>query len=147
MVAGTCRQPATVAEGRARVDVRHVRNLASVATLQRTVTEQDTATALGSGDVAVLATPRVLAWLEAATVAEAADQVGEGETSVGTRVELEHLLATTVGATVTLVAELVHRDGRLLRFAVAAHDSDDRLVASGTITRVVVDRGRFLSRR
>ena len=50
----------------------------------------DTATALGSGDVAVLATPRLLAWLEAATVAAAADVVGPGETSVGTRVELEH---------------------------------------------------------
>jgi predicted thioesterase len=73
--------------------------------------------------------------------------VGVGETSVGTRIELEHLAATTVGATVVLTADLAHRDGRLLRFTVAAHDADERLLASGTITRVVVDRERFLSRR
>ena len=109
------------------------------------VSEADTAVALGSGDVPVLATPRLLAWLEAATVAAAADVVGPGETSVGTRVELEHLAATAVGVTVHVVADVAHRDGRLLRFTVAAHDGDDRLLASGTVTRVVVDRARFLS--
>jgi predicted thioesterase len=110
------------------------------------VSERDTALALGSGDVEVLATPRLLAWLEAATVAAAAGLVGTDETTVGTRVELEHLAATGVGTRVTVTADLAHRDGRLLRFVVGAHDPEDRLLASGTVTRVVVDRERFLSR-
>jgi predicted thioesterase len=116
-----------------------------VAELTFVVSERDTAVALGSGDVEVLATPRLLAWLEAATVSAAAALVGPEETSVGTRVEMEHLAACRVGTRVTVTADLAHRDGRLLRFAVGAHDGDERLLASGTVTRVVVDRARFLS--
>jgi len=112
------------------------------------VTEADTAVALGSGDVPVLATPRLLAWLEAATcaAAAAAGAIGPGRTSVGTRVSVEHLLATGVGGRVDVRAELVHADGRLLRFEVAATDDAGRVVATGQVTRVVVDRERFLER-
>ena len=112
------------------------------------VTAADTAVALGSGDVPVLATPRLLAWLEAATCAAAsgAGAVGAGRTSVGTRIAVEHLLATPVGGHLDVTAGLVHADGRLLRFAVAATDGGGRLVATGEITRVVVDRDRFLAR-
>ncbi|MGA0092648.1 MAG: thioesterase family protein, partial [Candidatus Nanopelagicales bacterium] len=63
------------------------------------VSAADTATALGSGDVPVLATPRLIAWLEAATV-DACPPLGSDETSVGTRVEVEHLAASPVGASV-----------------------------------------------
>jgi len=106
------------------------------------VTEQDTALALGSGDVPVLGTPRMVAWCEAVTLRESA-----GETSVGTRVTLEHLAASPVGALVRVEARLVHRDGRLLRFEVHATDADtDRVLAHGEISRVVVDKGRFVSR-
>jgi predicted thioesterase len=113
-----------------------------------TVTDGDTAAALGSGDVPVLATPRLLAWLEAATCAAAAASgaTGAERTSVGTRVSVEHLRATPVGGRVEVGAELAHGDGRLLRFAVTAADAAGRLVATGEITRVVVDRARFLAR-
>jgi predicted thioesterase len=117
-----------------------------MARLEFVVGEQDTASALGSGDVAVLATPRLLAWLEAATVAAAQPWVEPGQTSVGTRMEIEHLAPTAVGSVVSVSGDLAHRDGRLLRFAVAAQDASGRLVAGGTITRVVVDRERFLGR-
>jgi fluoroacetyl-CoA thioesterase len=117
-----------------------------VAELQFVVTEQDTAPALGSGDVPVLATPRLLAWLEAATVAAAVPLLEPGQTSVGTRVDLQHLVATAVGASVIVTADVAQRDGRLVRFTVAAQDASGRLVASGTITRVAVDRDRFLAR-
>ena len=92
--------------------------------------EPDTAVALGSGDVEVLATPRLLAWMEAATVEATADVLRPGETSVGTRVELDHQAASPVGSRVTVTAELGHRDGRLLRFSVGAHDASGR--PSGT---------------
>lgn len=112
------------------------------------VTSDDTALALGSGDVTVLATPRLIAWLEAATV-DACPELAADETSVGTRVDIEHLLASPLGARVDVSAELVHRDGRLLRFAVTAHhDVGDGLilVAQGQVTRVVVRREPFLAR-
>lgn len=114
--------------------------------LERVVTSSDTATALGSGDVAVLATPRLLAWIEAATVAAVAGRLGAGATSVGSRIELEHRAASAVGTTVTITAELVSVDGRRLRFSVKAHDAEDHTLATGEVTRVVLDRERFLAR-
>lgn len=112
------------------------------------VTPVDTAVALGSGDVPVLATPRLIAWLESATV-QACPDLSADETSVGTRVDIEHLVATPLGARVDATAELVHRDGRLLRFAVAAqHDVGEGpvLIAQGHVTRIVVRREPFLAR-
>jgi predicted thioesterase len=114
------------------------------ATVTHVVGDDDTAAALGSGDLPVLATPRVLAWLEEATCA--ALDLEAHRTSVGTRVEVEHVAASPVGATVTATADLVHEDGRLLRFRVAAHDGHGTLVAHGEVRRVVVDRERFLAR-
>ena len=115
--------------------------------LRFTVTDDDTAAALGSGSLPVLATPRLLAWCEAATCTAIEDQLREGETSVGTRVSLEHLAASPVGAEVEVTASPAYVDGRLHRFTVAArHAGEGKLVASGEITRVVVDAERFLSR-
>lgn len=117
------------------------------AALVHTVTDDDTARSVGSGDVDLLATPRLLALAEAATVAalnEAA--LPPDQTSVGTRVELEHLRPTPVGETVTVTAQLVHVDSRLLRFEVIATDDGDRVVGRVQVTRVVVDRADFLAR-
>jgi predicted thioesterase len=61
-------------------------------------------------------------------------------------VAVEHLLATPVGGRVEAVAEVTHVDGRLLRFAVSATDGAGRLIADGEVTRVIVDRERFLAR-
>jgi predicted thioesterase len=116
------------------------------ASVSLTVTDADTALALGSGDVPVLATPRLLALAEAATVAAVAGRLGDGRTSVGTRVQLEHLRASAVGAEVTVRARLAHVDGRLLRFEVTAEDTAGQLAGHGEVTRVVVDRDRFLAR-
>jgi predicted thioesterase len=116
------------------------------ATLTFQVTDDDTAAALGSGDLAVLATPRLLAWCEAATCAAVADEVAAERTSVGTRVQLEHLGASAVGAVLRVTAVLVHVDGRLLRFEVVAEHDDGSVAGRGEVTRVVVDRDRFWAR-
>jgi fluoroacetyl-CoA thioesterase len=112
---------------------------------EHVVSPDDTAIALGSGDVPVLATPRLLAWLEAVTVDAIAAALPAGGTSVGSRVEIEHSAASPIGTPVTVHAAVSHVDGRLVRFEVAAEMADGRLAASGTITRVVVDRARWLA--
>ena len=124
---------------------------ATTFTTTYTVTDDDTAAAVGSGSLPVLGTPRLLAWCEAATCAAIEDSLAEGATSVGTRIQLEHLAASPVGAVVEVSATTVHVDGRLHRFAVAARHAggtakDTKVVASGEVTRVVVDCERFLSR-
>ena len=115
------------------------------ATLERTVGDDDTAAAVGSGSLQVLATPRLLAWCEATTCEAIAPALETGQTSVGTRVSLEHVAPSAVGATVQLTASVVHVDGRLVRFSVAAREAG-KLVGSGEVTRVVVDAERFMSR-
>lgn len=112
------------------------------ATVTLLVSVADTAVALGSGSVEVLATPRAVALVEQASCAAVDPVLGRDVTTVGTRVELDHLRATPVGITVTAEAELIEIDGRRLMFTVSV--SDDRgVVASGVVHRVLVDRERF----
>jgi predicted thioesterase len=110
-----------------------------------TVGEEDTARAVGSGALQVLATPRLLAWCEGATCAAIAAALADGRTSVGTRITLEHLAPSAVGAQVEVTATTTHVDGRLVRFSVAARQAG-RLVGTGEVTRVVVDADRFMAR-
>ena len=114
------------------------------ARVEMVVTAADTAEALGSGDVPVLATPRLVALAEAATVRATAGRLPAGSTTVGTRVELEHLAASGSGATVVAEAELSTVDGRRLGFAVTVTDGD-RVVARGRVERAIVDRARFMA--
>ena len=120
------------------------------ATLRFTVTDKDTAAAVGSGSLPVLGTPRLLAWCEAATCAAIDPTLAEGETSVGTRVELEHVAASAVGQEVEVTATSSYVDGRLHRFSVMARNVGGRaggkVIGTGEVTRVVVDADRFLSR-
>jgi predicted thioesterase len=117
-----------------------------MAELTFTVTDDDTATALGSGSLPVLGTPRLLAWCEAATCAVVAASLTDGQTSVGMRVQLEHQAASAVGTEVRVTATETYRDDRLVRFSVAARHTDGKVVGTGEITRVVVDGQRFLER-
>jgi predicted thioesterase len=112
------------------------------ASVSATVIETDTARALGSGDVDVLGTPRVLALAEAATVRAAASSLAPGQTTVGTHVELDHLAPSPVGATVRAEARLVDRTARRLTFEVRV-TQDGRPVATGRVIRAIVDRDRF----
>lgn len=109
------------------------------------VTDSDTAQAVGSGDVPVLGTPRVLALAEAATIAATAARMPTGTTSVGVRVELDHKAPTPVGRTVTAHARLSEVDGRRLRFDITVTDGSVT-VAEGRVDRVLVDRHRFVER-
>ena len=114
------------------------------ASVSLTVADGDTAPAARSGDVPVLATPRLLALCEEATVAAAAPGLEGGETTVGSRVELQHFAPSPPGAVVEAIAVLTQVEGSRLMFSVTARQGGT-VVGRGTITRVVVDRARFLA--
>lgn len=116
------------------------------ASITEPVTAVDTAEAVGTGDLPVLSTSRLLAWAEEATCAAINPELSGEATSVGSRIELQHLAPSPVGEVVTVTATVQHVDGRLVRFDVIAAHGDERVVASGTVTRVVVDGRRFLRR-
>ena len=117
------------------------------AKVRLTVGDADTAQALGSGDVPVLGTPRVVALAEAATVLATARALESGDTTVGVRVELDHRAPTPVGHQVVAEAVLTSVTGRRLVFEVTVRDEDDDLVvADGRVERIVVDRGRFVAK-
>ena len=115
--------------------------------MRHEVTDADTAAALGSGDVPVLATPRLIAWMEAATVRSAAPFLRAGETTVGTGVRVDHRRASPVGGSLEITA--IRQDdasaGRRLTFVVTAVDASGHVVATGEIDRAVVDRASFLA--
>jgi predicted thioesterase len=115
------------------------------AAVELVVTADDTALALRTGDVPVLATPRVVTLAEEATVLAINGQLAEGSTSVGYRVQLDHLAPTAVGGRVRAEATLESIEGRRITFRVSVSDGHG-LVAAGRITRVIVERARFLEK-
>ena len=108
------------------------------------VTQSDTAAAVGSGTVAVLGTPVVVAWLEAATLQVV--EMPAGGLSLGVHIDVAHVAASAVGETITAQATLREVDGLRMTFAVEARNEAGAQVAHGTIARVAVDRERFLGR-
>jgi predicted thioesterase len=115
------------------------------ATIELTVADNDTAVALGSGSVPVLGTPRVLALCEEAACLAVEPALGPDQTTVGMRVQLNHLAPIAVGSTVRAEVTLERVEGRRLVFTVSVSDACG-LVAAGRITRVVVSRHEFLDK-
>lgn len=109
------------------------------------VGDGDTAIAHRSGSVPVLATPCLIALCERAAIAAVADRLPAGLTTVGMRVQVDHLQPTAVGHEVSAEAVLKHVEGRRLTFAVSVDDNRG-LVAAGKVTRVIVDVERFMDK-
>jgi predicted thioesterase len=133
------------------------------ASVTLTVTSTDTAIAAGSGDLPVLATPRMLALMEEAACAALAGALSAGVTSVGIHADVRHLAPTAVGRTVTATATVASIDGLRITFDVRATEtratdseaatgrerSESAVpveIGRGTHVRAVVDRESFLSR-
>ena len=108
------------------------------ASVSMQVTNDDTACAFHSGDVEVLATPRVVALAEEASI--------KAITTVGYRVQFDHLAPVAPGGTVQAEATLEAVEGKRLTFRVSVTDTHGGLVAAGRITRVSVERARFLEK-
>ena len=109
------------------------------------VTDDVTAVKIGSGDMAVLATPAMMALMENAAMLAVADVLPEGCTTVGGHIASSHLKPSKVGDTVAATAEVVKVDGKKIEFKVSSY-SGDVLIGEGSHLRFVVDRERFLSK-
>lgn len=109
------------------------------------VTDAVAATAMGSGDMPVLATPSMMALMENAAMLAVKDELPDGSTTVGGHIESSHLKPTKVGDTVKAVAEVTKVDGKKIFFHVAAY-CGDTLLGEGEHLRFIVDREKFLSR-
>ena len=117
--------------------------LTGEATVQ--VAPELTARHLGSGTVSVFATPEMVRLMERAAVNALKPRLDPGQQSVGTMVNVKHLAATPLGATVTARAELTAVDGRRLTFKVSAHDGTD-LIGEGMHERALIDLTKFEAR-
>ncbi len=113
---------------------------------EHTVTQEDTAAELHSGDLPVLATPRLINWLERAAFAVAKGSIEPGQTTVGTLVKVEHVKGAPVGTVVTCCSSKPISDGRRLIFHVTATDERGDDIAVGEIQRRVIDPDRFMAR-
>ena len=109
------------------------------------VTAANTAKTMGSGTLEVFATPALVALAEKTCWLSVADALGEGNGSVGTKLELEHTAPTPVGMTVRCESELVAVEGRRLVFRVTLCD-DAGPVGGGTHERFVINDAKFTAK-
>ena len=109
------------------------------------VTAANTAKTMGSGTLDVFATPALVALAEKTCWMSVADALGEGNGSVGTKLELEHTAPTPVGMTVTCESELVAVEGRKLTIKVTLHDEKGP-VGGGTHERFVINNAKFAAK-
>ncbi len=115
------------------------------ATVNITVTEKETARAVGSGSAEVFATPMMVALMERAACEVLSDVLEDSETSVGTHISVSHNAATVIGSNVTATATITSIEGRKIEFSVSANDSAGE-IGCGTHTRVVLDEEKFMAK-
>jgi predicted thioesterase len=111
-------------------------------TAEMVVAPEHTAPRVGSGRIAVLATPVMINLIEAAALNAVEHLLPEGHQSLGIRLDVRHFAATPVGLTVTATAEVVRVEGRTITFRVEARDEVEP-IGDGAHERVVVNVGRF----
>jgi predicted thioesterase len=110
------------------------------------VNSTNTAVAAQSGTLQVFGTPFMIALMEKATCVAIADHLEDGETTVGTNVEISHVKASRVGAVITATATLDDIDGRKLTFSVVAREEDGAKIGEGKIERFVVLSDKFMKK-
>ena len=110
-----------------------------------TVTAENTAAAMGSGDLPVFATPAMIALMEHAAMDAVAGSLPAGSTTVGSEMNATHLKPSGLGAEITATAVLTAVEGRKLTFNVGARDAQG-MIGEGTHVRYIVDRETFMSK-
>ena len=114
-------------------------------TARTVVTTENTAKAIGSGNLEVFATPMMVALMEEAACNCIADVLSTEQSSVGTAISVAHTAPSRIGATITATAVLEEADGRKVVFTVTACD-DTGEIGTGTHTRFIVDAQRFMQK-
>jgi len=112
---------------------------------QLVVEHKDTAAVYGSGALEVFATPAMIALMEKTCLTAVCDKIGEGNTTVGIAVNIKHLKASPVGATIRCDAELTEVDRRRLVFEVKCYEGEN-LIGKGVHERFVVDSEKFMGK-
>ncbi len=115
------------------------------ATVRTTVVEENTARTMGSGDLAVFATPAMVALMEHAAMTAVAAALPEGSTTVGSEMNCSHIKPSKLGAVITATAVLTAIEGRKLTFTVGASD-EQGIIGEGVHIRFIVDRERFMAK-
>ncbi len=110
-----------------------------------TVSEQNTAATMGSGDLPVFATPAMVALMEHAAMTAVAAHLPEGSTTVGAEMNVTHIKPSALGAAISATAVLTAVEGRKLTFNVGARDAEG-VIGEGVHIRYVVDRERFMAK-
>ena len=114
-------------------------------TQEELVTEQNIASALGSGGLAVYATPCMITLMEYCAMESVKPYLPQGSSTVGTRLDVKHLAATPIGMRVRCETELIEVDRRRLVFLCRAYD-DAGLIGEGTQERFIVDNAKFMEK-
>ena len=112
---------------------------------QTVVEREDTAQEVGSGSLLVYATPCMVALMEGAACEAIAQALAEGQTTVGTALNIEHISATPVGLEVRAEATVTSVDGKVISFEVHAFDEAGE-IGRGSHTRVVFNSQKFLDK-
>jgi predicted thioesterase len=115
------------------------------AELTATVTGENTASAWGSGNLPVFATPAMIALMEGASAAAVQGALPPGCSTVGIELKVKHLSATPLGMEVRARGELAGQSGRLLRFTVEAWDEAGK-IGEGTHARFIIENESFLKK-
>lgn len=115
------------------------------ATVRTTVVEENTARTMGSGDLAVFATPAMVALMEHAAMTAVAAALPEGSTTVGSEMNCSHIKPSKLGAVITATAVLTAVEGRKLTFTVGVSD-EQGIIGEGVHIRFIVDRERFMAK-
>ena len=115
------------------------------AEVEDTVSDKNTASALGSGGLSVFATPAMLALMEKAALTAVDPLLLPGWSTVGTEVNIKHLSATPLGMKVTARAELLSVDGRALSFKVEAFDETGK-IGEGSHSRFIIENAKFMTK-
>lgn len=120
--------------------------IGAAASKQLVVSDENTAVAAGSGSLSVFGTPFMIALMENATCAAVSPYLEEGETTVGTRVDISHDRASGVGEKITANAEITEVSGRKITFSVEAFNEREEKIGGGTIERFVVFSEKFMAK-
>ena len=114
-------------------------------TSQKTVREYDTAQSVGSGTLPVFATPMMVALMENAAMKAAEQLLQEGESTVGSELNIKHIRPTAIGEEVSATAVLTAQEGRKLTFSVVATDKNET-IGEGTHVRYIINIEKFMSK-